>query len=39
MAKKFKIKKGDRVVAIAGKDKGKSNRFAQKSFFLKIPPC
>ena len=24
MAKKFKIKKGDRVVAIAGKDKGKS---------------
>ncbi len=24
MAKKFKIKKGDRVVAIAGKDKGKT---------------
>ena len=24
MAKKFKIKKGDKVVAIAGKDKGKS---------------
>jgi large subunit ribosomal protein L24 len=24
MAKKFKIKKGDRVIAIAGKDKGKT---------------